>query len=439
MNLYSKDKLRKVSFFIFMAVLLAVPAQVCRANTPIPVPATVEVAQVDNSSYPQVTVYVRVLDAYGHRIENLPQAQFRVTEDGSPVAITQFSNVNHSVITTQILIDVSTSMSGNKLDGSREAALAFVDLLRPQDRLGIMIFSTQVASLQPFTSDKNALRDSIAWLDAAGNTSLYDAVILASEEFSQVSGRRSVLLLSDGKDNRSRNTFDDAVRAARSSQTPVYVIALGSATSFSNDGFDRKELEKIAEETGGTFYHAPSAYDLKRLYSQISLAMQDEYVLTYRSPRPTYDGTRREIVVTVGQTAGGGGYVEEHLLNIQSDPHVALIGAILLLALLILPASEQAMRRSVTSRKSKAGALFSTTRSDATSVGAGTPQKIPRPRQSSAAIRCNMCGNGLARSAKFCSKCGGSVRLPARCPRCNSYLGPKANFCGGCGVSMRVS
>ena len=180
MNLYSKDKLRKVSFFIFMAVLLAVPAQVCRANTPIPVPATVEVAQVDNSSYPQVTVYFRVLDAYGNRIENLPQAQFRVTEDGSPVAITQFNNVNHSVITTQILIDVSTSMSGNKLDGSREAALAFVDLLRPQDRLGIMTFSTQVASLQPFTSDKNALRDSIAWLGAAGNTSLYDAVILAS-------------------------------------------------------------------------------------------------------------------------------------------------------------------------------------------------------------------------------------------------------------------
>jgi hypothetical protein len=101
----------------------------------------------------------------------------------------------------------------------------------------------------------------------------------------------------------------------------------------------------MATETGGKFYHAPDADELRRLYQSLSIEIQKEYVLTYRSPRPTYDGTRRNIVVTIERGGGapavtaGGGYLEQHLINIRSNGVIGLILFLPLLVALILPAA----------------------------------------------------------------------------------------------------
>jgi len=84
-------------------------------------------------------------------------------------------------------------------------------------------------------------------------------------------------------------------------------------------------LKDIAGQTNGAFYHAPSAAELEELYRQIALSTQEEYVLTYHSPRPDFDGTRRDITVRVGETGASGGYVEQHLVTVQSDLLVGLL------------------------------------------------------------------------------------------------------------------
>ena len=135
-----------------------------------------------------------------------------------------------------------------------------------------------------------------------------------------IQGRKNLLLLSDGQDNESLNTFNDAVSAAQKTGATVYTIGLGN-------GFDinQPELQQIAKQTNGKFYLTPNASDLKNLYQEISVSTQEEYSsITYKSPRPTYDGTRRKIEINVGNITGQGKYTESHLINIESNVWVGL-------------------------------------------------------------------------------------------------------------------
>ena len=93
--------------------------------------STIEVAQVDNSKYPEVTLYVRILDTNGNKVNNLTQDQFSIIEDGKPVEVVGFSSSNSLSISTIMLIDVSSSMGNyGKIEGAKEAAVAFVELMR---------------------------------------------------------------------------------------------------------------------------------------------------------------------------------------------------------------------------------------------------------------------------------------------------------------------
>jgi VWFA-related protein len=324
---------------------------------------TAELAQIDTSKYPDITLYVSVRDRDGQIVGGLPEEAFKVTEDGAAVDIIAFTAGILSPISTVLTIDRSGSMNEeNKMAGARSAATTFVELMRQHDKAALVIFNEAVMTIQPFTSDQAALKRQIQSVYPEGCTAWYDGVYHSVNLIATLEGRRSVILLSDGIDCRedwkyrllgqgSSYTLDEAIQHARDAGIPVYTIGFGQRATqeVSGEGFDEVKLRRMASETGGQYHHAPDTDELKRLYQSLSVEMQKEYVLTYRSPRPTYDGTRRNIVVTIQQSGGGPGvttggkYLEQHLINIRSDLRLFLALLLPLLFLLALPTAASRM------------------------------------------------------------------------------------------------
>lgn len=317
---------------------------------------TAELAQIDATDYPTLTLYVSVHDGAGQIVEGLVQDQFRITEDDVPVEIVDFSAGNRAAISAVLTVDRSGSMNeAGKLAGAKTSAATFVELMRPQDQVALAVFADTVEVLQPFTTERTTLLQQIQSITADGCTAWYDGIYQSIDLIQPLTGRRSVILLSDGVDCRedmarwlmgygSTHTLDEAIEHARAVDVPVYTIGFGAkAASAEADGFDPLLLQRVADETGGKYYHAPDAETLKRLYQSLSVEMQKEYVITYRSPRPTYDGTNRDIVVAIEHAGVGsalvtrGGYLEQHLLNIHSEPRIFLAFLLPLLVLLGLP------------------------------------------------------------------------------------------------------
>jgi len=380
---------------VVITILFLWVAHVARAEDGI----RAEIAQVNTARYPEVTLYVSVVDHTGQIVEGLEQDDFRITEDGVPVKIIAFSAGSRTAIATVLTIDRSGSMSvEGKLEGAKEAAETFADLMRPQDKAALVAFESNVTTLQPFTSDKTALKNQIRSLRAGGCTAWYDAVYQSVDLVAPLDGRRSVILLSDGIDCRedlisrllgggSSHDLDEAIRHARDAGIPVYAIGLGqkATQAVSNEGFDEVKLRRVATETGGKFYHAPGPAELKQLYSSLSTTMQKEYMLTYLSPRPTYDGTRRNIVVTVQRGGGPGAttkgtYLEQHLVNIRSDLRLFLA---FLLPLLLLAAAPIVRRRE---REETNGQVEGNAELSASSVTPAPASGPPSPERTAEAL-----------------------------------------------------
>jgi Ca-activated chloride channel homolog len=411
---------RSVLKLCLFTIILFLFAGDALAQNETPEVTTIEIAQVDNSNYPEVTLYVRALDADGQRISGLTQESFTVREDGTAVEITAFDAYNEGSIVTMMVIDISGSMSGDKLAGAKDAALTFVDLMREQDQAGLIVFDDIVTLRRSLTTNKNALKESIRDLYTQGGTAWYDAVVETVEQLDSIPGRKSVILLSDGLDNESRHSFNQALDAAIDADMPVYTIGLGESGRY-----DAYELNRMAQETGGEFYPSPSADELEELYTNLSRTTQDEYVITYRSPRPTYDGTRRDILVSVGGQSGSGEYVEEHLLNIASDPLAGVLLLLPLLGALIVPVSAQALMRR---RETKSQpAVHHPPQPVISSLAVAQPSQT---------VQCMHCGQPLPSGARFCASCGKSQEIAPTPPVVTGT--PSASFCRYCGSALRL-
>lgn len=391
---------------LLLAVLLIVASALARPAPPPLAAGQARVEQVDAAAYPEITLYVSAADDAGNPRLGLGPEDFAVTEDGVPVEVAGFGGPGGEALTSVLVIDRSGSMEEDaKIDGARAAAAAFVDLMRPQDRAALVSFNEDVTRDQGFTSDHDALLASVDGLEADGGTALYDAIVSGVELLREQPGRRLLLVLSDGQDMRdssspidwwagSEHSLDDALDYAAEAGQPVAVVGLGDRSASGDAGIDESVLQRIADATGGRYFYAPEAGELAGLYAGLAADVQQEYRLTYVSPRPSYDGTRRDIAVTVGGVAAAGGYTERHLINVVSSP---VAGAVLLLplaGLLVLPA---ALRRRA-SRRAPAPVL-------ATPAVAATAPAAPATIVAGTR-RCARCDAPLRATSRFCSRCG---------------------------------
>lgn len=444
---------------LLLVVALMVASALGRPALEPPAGGAARVAQVDTGAYPEVTLYVGVTDEAGLPLGGLSSADFAVTEDGAPVELSGFGGAGAGPVSALLVLDRSLSMADeDKIEGAQEAAEAFVEMLRPGDRAALLPFNDQVDAATPFTGDQEELREAIEELRADGGTALYDAVVAGVEVLRDQPGRRLLLVLSDGQDCSvsgdgcpnefgSAHSLDEALAYAEAAGQPVAVVGLGDRAGSGRAGIDETVLRRMADDTGGRYFYAPRADELAQLYADLAGEVQREYRLTYVSPRPFYDGTRRDIQVRVGGSVAAGGYTERHLINVVSSPMAGVVLLTPLVGLLLLPGllRRRAGRGPAPAGAPPVGALAA----DSTVVVSGplVPATIPvAPVAAPAGAtpvaagtrRCVSCDTALREGARFCNTCGAVQPAPAPerrtfCDMCGRPIEPGVKFCMSCG------
>ena len=203
----------------------------------------------------------------------------------------------------------------------------------------------------------------------------------------------------------SSHSLGDAISYATAAGQAVYVVGLGERDGGGNSGIDEGVLRQIASGTAGSYYYSPSAADLRDLYTSLAGSLQREYRLTYVSPRPFYDGTRRDIHVTVAGASVGAGYTEQHLINVTSRPLVGAGLLVPLLGLLLLPGL-------IAARRVRDEVPAAPVPAAASALSGGPPVIVvapdAAPAPASAGLSCASCGAPLRPGARFCGGCGRS-------------------------------
>ncbi len=411
----------------------------------------VRVTQIDTSAYPQVSLYTSVGDPSGTLRTDLARSDFQIIEDGAAVDLTGFVGAGGSAISTVLVIDRSGSMEdAGKIAGARDAANAFVRMLRPGDRAALISFNSQVQISEPFTTDRAALQSAIDRLSPEGGTALYDSIVTGVDLLHGQPGRRALLVLTDGQDCRdlsdcphedgSSRSLSEAISYATAAGQAVYVVGLGERDGSSNhSGIDEGVLRQIATGTDGTYSYSPDAAALANLYTSLAGSMQREYHLIYVSPRPFYDGTRRDIQVTVAGVRVGAGYTERHLINVTSSPLVGAALLLPLLGLLFLPGVIASQRRVHDDVHTAPEPAPPSVLDDIPPVIAVAPEAVLAPVATGQ--HCTNCGVPLRLGARFCGRCGSTQPTPSPttggrrifCDMCGRPLLPGASFCADCG------
>ncbi len=232
-----------------------------------------------------VELYTTVVDRQGHPVAGLGKGDFTVVEDGVRQEIARFETVSDRPYHAAVLLDVSASMEP-EMERAQNAALRFFEqAVRPKDRAAVITFNDRPALGAKFTSDQKSLAAALAGLKAERGTSLYDSIIFSLYYFNGVKGQKAVILLSDGKDESSRFTYEDALEYARRAGVTVYAIGLG-------EDVDKKKLTRLAEETGGRGFFLKDASQLAAIYTTIQQELRSQYLVAYQSTNTTGDDFR---------------------------------------------------------------------------------------------------------------------------------------------------
>ncbi|MGC8873588.1 MAG: VWA domain-containing protein [Chloroflexia bacterium] len=252
--------------------------------------------QVDAVYHPDVIVYLSVLDASGNPWPGLTREHLSVQEDGSPIPNWLLRTVPLTEPLAIVLaVDTSGSMGSNNsepLHQAQEALRTFLNELGEGDKGCLVAFSGQPELVQECTQDKGSLRAAVDKLAAGGETALYDAVAFALEQaIGQPTGRRVLIVLTDGHDTASRASLDEVIARAGMYNVPVYAVGLQS------NEFDPAPLERLAAETGASYLFAPQADALGELYARLSRQLRGQYQLIYRSPAPSSPGSEHRVTL----------------------------------------------------------------------------------------------------------------------------------------------
>ncbi len=248
-----------------------------------------------------VELYTSVVDPRGRPVDGLSKGDFTVSEDGQKQEIRRFERVRDVPIYAGILLDTSASMSqGDKLDSALKGALSFFDkVITPKDRAAVITFADHPNLAVRFTNQPAVLAGGLAGLTATGNTTLYDSLIYTLYYFGGIKGKRAIVLLSDGRDEGSHYSFDEALDYARHSGVAIYSVGINLS---SKDQDVRAKLMRLSDETGGRFFFIDRAKEIDGIYDTIQQELRSQYYLAYQSTKEGGDPEKfRSVEVKVGK------------------------------------------------------------------------------------------------------------------------------------------
>ncbi|HKV08879.1 MAG TPA: VWA domain-containing protein, partial [Thermoanaerobaculia bacterium] len=249
-------------------------------------------ADIDAIDVDFVELYTTALDRSRRPVSGLAKKDFAVKEDGVPQEIVRFERVTDLPAHVALMVDVSASMEP-ALAKAQEAALRFLEgSIHPKDRAAVVTFNDHPFLAVKFTNDVPTLAGGLAGVKAERGTAFYDSLIFTLYYFNGIKGQRAILLLSDGKDEGSRFTWEDSLETARRAGVTIYTIGLG-------EKIDKKKLEKLAEETGGRAFFLKSADELAGIYAAVEEELRSKYLIAYQSTNTTGSTGFRTVDLTV--------------------------------------------------------------------------------------------------------------------------------------------
>lgn len=246
----------------------------------------------------EVVQYCTVVDEKGKLVNDLKRSDFRVWEDGVPQTIGSFQHQDLPV-SLGILVDNSGSMRDKRAE-VKAAALDLVKLSNPQDAAFIVNFSDKAYLDQDFTSNIAALERGLSHFDSRNTTALYDAVAASADELAAHAQhpKQVLLIITDGADNASRLSLQQAIRRVQNLGGPV-VYSIGLL--FDDDKREalqaRTALETLSNETGGLAYFPTSMQDVDEIAGEVARDVRDQYTIGYHSTRPASLGGYRTVRV----------------------------------------------------------------------------------------------------------------------------------------------
>jgi len=287
-----------------------------------------------------VNVFATVRDKQGDIVKDLKKEDFTLLEDGRPQTIRYFAQQSDLPLTLGLLVDTSGS-ERRMIPTERTASHKFLEqVLRPdRDKAFLIHFDHDVELLQDLTASRERLEKALDELQASqrqsgagsgqgaggmgypggggrrshGGTALYDAVYLAGDEIlSKQSGRKAMILLTDGEDNGSRISLEEAIASANRADTLGYAVRIadeeiGSMVRGWNGGGGmerpdgKKILKQIAKQTGGGYFEFGKKKPLEDIYAEIEDELRSQYSIGYTSDHSGNDKGFRKIEVTVGK------------------------------------------------------------------------------------------------------------------------------------------
>ncbi len=293
-----------------LALLAALIAAGASAAPPRPSPAPrASPGYVFPVDLEEVHVSLSVRDARGKVVTALTANDFEVTEDGRPQTIQLFARgVDEGqdsaaarealALDLGLLLDTSSSML-EELKLSQEAASRFLEAIPRARELYTIFFDEDIRVSRYDSENQQGLFDRIHAAKGGGNTALYDAIAVYLSRVQDGSGRKVLVLFTDGEDTRSALAFNDVVKLVRSGRVTIYAIAFGMTGGSSSRSLrPRAVLEQLAAMTGGQVFTPRSSRDLAAIYDRILEDLAAQFVVGYISDNPVRDGRFRKIKVT---------------------------------------------------------------------------------------------------------------------------------------------
>jgi VWFA-related protein len=271
-----------------------------RAENP-PAPNNDETVATIVSRVNEVRVIFTVTDKHGHYIKDLKKDDFRVVDDRKPaVEIRSFRSETDLPLQVGLLVDASNSVR-DRFKFEQEAAIEFLNsMIRPKsDKAFVVGFDATPEVTQDFTDNTEFLSHGVRELRAGGGTAMYDALyfacrdkLLKQDQTGPV--RRAIILLSDGDDNLSHVTREEAIDMAQRAEVIVYTISTNISGMKANGD---KVLERIADATGGRAFFPFQIRDVSDAFLSIQDELRSQYAMAYKPADFAADGRFRTIEI----------------------------------------------------------------------------------------------------------------------------------------------
>jgi Ca-activated chloride channel homolog len=248
-----------------------------------------------------VVLNATVLDEKGLPVVGLRQKSFHVLEDGVEQKL-QFFESEETPFAAVILIDSSGSME-ERMMMARSAAITFLGGLREDDMAAIYNFDSNVKLIQDF-SQSHDVSEAVHDLKANGMTVLNDAMVQAAQELAKRDEKRkAIIVISDGIDNRSKYSSEQALKAAIAANATVYTVDMSVPFANMTEEMQRRlsigQLKKFADKSGGKFISTPGGAGLRDAFNSIVKEMGNQYTLGYEPSNAAKDGKYRNIELKV--------------------------------------------------------------------------------------------------------------------------------------------